>query len=486
MSNEVVVGLSLYQHDASITTYDIYTKELKYLKFERISGIKHQACLNSLDWIPYLKHLGYQEKDVNYIFLASVSDILNYDHSVFTKHFVNLKYRPTLVDHHVCHHLSTFSENSLIIDGIGSQEEFITVFKNNHQIEKIYCDGNDIPFGKELQNLWLRFGFVQKNDLTAQFPPDYSGHTMALSAFGKNHSQRLIQGMNMFFQYAKDYEKEDNWQNDYVTSLHYYWFEKFNKILKKHFNYEDEIYISGGVGHNIIVNTLLKKNFKNIKPTPHCGDEGISIGALVFGLEKVIGYYDYKFNFNKIFQYDENFGFASELTIHKTAKYLSEGKIILWCQGNGEMGPRALGNRSILYDPGKADAKEILNDKIKKRIWFRPYGASVTLDSYEKYFEMDYESPYMLFQAKVKDCEKFKSITHHDGTCRIQTVDESKSYFYNLLKEFEKLSGYPLLINTSCNAPGKPIVGTKQQALNMFKNSKADILVLGDTIHANN
>jgi carbamoyltransferase len=484
MSKKVAVGLHLFDHDANITTYDFENKKFKYLKFERVSGIKNQACFDCLEWIPYLEHLGYRAEDVNYIFLASIGDILNYNYSNLSKQFVNLRFRPTLVDHHYCHHISTFGKNSLVIDGNGSQEEYITVFKNNEQVQKIYCDSNDTPFGIELQKLWLRFGFVSPEETRhKKFPPDFSGHTMALSAFGKDFSDQLIEGRGMYFKYMQQSSKQENWQNDYITSLHHYWFKKFTKILKKHFDFEDEIYISGGVGHNIITNTYLKKLFKNIKPTPHCGDEGISIGALIFGLEKVVSVYDYELDFNKLYQNDENLGFASQNTISKTAKYLQEGKIVLWCQGFGELGPRALGNRSILYDPAKINAKEILNDKVKKRIWFRPYGASVTVDSYKEYFDIDYESPYMLFQANVKDPKKFRSITHHDGTCRIQTVDKSKPYFYSLLKEFEKLSGYPLLINTSCNVPGKPIVGTKEHALSMFNTSNADILVVGNEIH---
>ena len=128
-------------------------------------------------------------------------------------------------------------------------------------------------------------------------------------------------------------------------------------------------------------------------------------------------------------------------------------------------------------------AKDNINKKIKKRIWFRPYGASVPTDCYKNYFDLDYESPWMLYQAIVKDPIKFSNITHKDGTCRIQTVDSHNPSFLLLLKEFEKLSGFPILINTSMNLPEKPIVGTKKQAKLMFDNSQADVLVMGDEIY---
>ena len=124
--------------------------------------------------------------------------------------------------------------------------------------------------------------------------------------------------------------------------------------------------------------------------------------------------------------------------------------------------------------------------KEKKREWYRPYGASVKFDKYKKYFNLDWESPYMLYQSNVIDKDSFKSICHADGTCRIQTVYPKQETFYNLLDEFEKLTGVPVLLNTSCNLPGKPIVGFENQVFDMFNNCEADYLIIGDRQYERN
>ena len=110
---------------------------------------------------------------------------------------------------------------------------------------------------------------------------------------------------------------------------------------------------------------------------------------------------------------------------------LADGKIVGWYQGHGEVGPRALGNRSILMDPSVKDGKDIINDKVKHREMFRPFGASILSDELKNYFDWEYESPYMLYVMDVKDKFSFGSITHFDGTCRPQTVEPEHEDYYN-------------------------------------------------------
>lgn len=481
MKKNIVVGLHTLYHDGSITTYDLENKEFKYLKFERLTEVKHQHHNNLDSWIKYLNHLGYRIEDVDSIFLVNCSNILfNLETSNVAG---NLKEKIYLIDHHTAHHFSLNSFNSLILDNIGSQYETISIFKKNKCVDKFGANrtqslGHSLDF---LWNLW----FMDKPD-----GRDRAGHTMALAAFGKDFSDKITrqdflkdeERFKDFVEKNKQISYENNC-NNYVCSLHYYWFKKVKNILNKHFNKKSYLELSGGVGENIILNTLLKKEFINFHPSPHCGDEGTSIGALRFGLRNLYNVRS-KINILNLHQHDDNHGYASLKTIQKTAQYLKEGKLVMWSQGWGEVGPRALGFRSILMDPCVENAKQVINDKIKKRIWFRPYGASVPTESYKDYFDLDFESPWMLYQAKVKNPVKFKNITHADGTCRIQTVDINHNPSYlKLLKTFGKLSGYPVLINTSMNLPGKPIVGTKKQAKIMFDNSQADVLVMGDEIH---
>ena len=479
LKKRIVVGLHTVHHDGSIATYDLDTQEFKYLKFERISQVKEQYHQDLFSWKKYLNYLGYGEKDVCNIFLVNCSNFFStINLSSIEK---NIKEKIILVDHHIAHHYSLNSLNTLIFDDIGSQEESISIFKKHKCVDKFLSKDNQ-SLGRSLNILWNKW-FKKGNT-------NHAGHCMALAAFGHDYSSQITrqyinkvdERFNFFLKKNNDQSYEENC-NNYVCSLHFYWFKRIKNILLKHFDKNEYLEYSGGIGENIILNTLLKKIFPNFTPSPHCGDEGASIGALRYGLKNFYRIHT-KLNFTNIHQEDDNFGYASKETIQKVAKYLKQGKIVMWGQGWGEIGPRALGFRSILMDPCVENAKQIINDRIKKRIWFRPYGASVPTECYKDYFDLDFESPWMLYQAKVKDPVKFKNITHVDGTCRIQTVDMSHNPPYlKLLRQFGELSGYPVLINTSMNIPGKPIVGTKKQAKIMFENSQADILVMGDDIY---
>ena len=160
---------------------------------------------------------------------------------------------------------------------------------------------------------------------------------------------------------------------------------------------------------------------------------------------------------------------------------MKQGLVVAWSQGQGEIGPRALGNRSILFNPIIKDGKNIVN-KIKKREDYRPFGASILKEHVKKYFDNNFENPYMLYVGKVIQ-DNLKSITHVDGTCRFQSVDKNQKLYYNLIHEFYKITECPLLLNTSFNIRGKPIMSNIQDAINYFKDSKIDVLVVGNQIY---
>jgi len=148
-----------------------------------------------------------------------------------------------------------------------------------------------------------------------------------------------------------------------------------------------------------------------------------------------------------------------------------------------EWGPRALGNRSILADPRNAKMKDILNEKIKHRESFRPFAPSVLEEFASDYFDIDIPSPYMLMVANVKQPEKIPAVTHVDGTARLQTVSkESNSLYYDLINEFYKITGIPIIINTSMNVMGEPIVNTPSDAYNMILKTEMDYLLLGNNL----
>ena len=148
-----------------------------------------------------------------------------------------------------------------------------------------------------------------------------------------------------------------------------------------------------------------------------------------------------------------------------------------------EWGPRALGNRSILADPRNSTMKDILNEKIKHRESFRPFAPSVLEEFSSDYFEIDIPSPYMLMVAKVKQPEKIPAVTHVDGTARLQTVSkESNPLYYELINQFYKITEIPIVINTSMNVMGEPIVNTPSDAYNMILKTDMDYLVLGNNL----
>ncbi|MBH5336226.1 carbamoyl transferase [Streptomyces pactum] len=165
------------------------------------------------------------------------------------------------------------------------------------------------------------------------------------------------------------------------------------------------------------------------------------------------------------------------------AELLPKGKLIGWYTGGSEFGPRALGHRSILADPRRAEMKDILNSKVKHREWFRPFAPAVPAHRAAEYFDLDTESPFMLIVAPVREDkrEEVPAITHVDGTARVQTLTpEANGPFYELVERFGELTGVPVVLNTSFNDRGEPIVETAEQALAFFGPSQLDYLFLED------
>jgi carbamoyltransferase len=149
-----------------------------------------------------------------------------------------------------------------------------------------------------------------------------------------------------------------------------------------------------------------------------------------------------------------------------------------------EWGPRALGNRSIVCDPRRADMKAILNRKIKRRESFRPFAPSILRESVEDWFETNYDVPFMLqvYQIKEDRRKKIPAVTHVNGSGRLQTVTEKQNpLYYDLIREFEKITSVPILLNTSFNE-NEPIVCRPQEALDCFLRTNMDVLVLGNFI----
>jgi carbamoyltransferase len=258
--------------------------------------------------------------------------------------------------------------------------------------------------------------------------------------------------------------------------------------------------ISGGVALNCVANSqIIKKTpFRSVFIQPAATDAGSSIGcALSVNSRNNRSHYSMKnVYFGPSFTNDEikDVLEKNELTYRElerskllklTARKLSHGEIVGWFQGRMEFGPRALGNRSILANPKKAEMKDIINKRVKHREPFRPFAGTVLWEKASEYFDIRHESPFMLFtfDAKEKGIKKLPAILHVDNTSRLQTIKRSQNrLYYDLIREFEKISNVPCVLNTSFNVRSEPIVRTPKDAYKCFTGTGIDSLVIGSFI----
>ena len=305
--------------------------------------------------------------------------------------------------------------------------------------------------------------------------------------------------------------------NEVATQIHYDIGASAQKVLEyvllkmiNHVYEETEmknLCLGGGVALNGVANSRILKegHFEKIHIPPSPGDAGSAVGCAQYlyyihhnhkkqaenNISKMIqenvyvgpSYTDEiirQFLDSKNISYKN---FERQPLLEKTANLISEGKIVGWYQGKMEWGPRALGNRSILADPRKAEMKNILNEKIKHRESFRPFAPSILEEYVSEYFDIDVPSPYMLMVAKVKQPDKIPAVTHVDGTGRLQSVSkESNQLYYDLINEFYKITSIPVVINTSMNVMGEPIVNTPEQAYQMIVKTDMDCIVMGHNL----
>jgi carbamoyltransferase len=287
--------------------------------------------------------------------------------------------------------------------------------------------------------------------------------------------------------------------------------------------------LAGGVALNCVANGKLQREkiFKKLYIQPAAGDAGGALGAALAASHIYFGEARVKPEFHDLMKgsylgpsyCDKEIELISrklkavyvriqnveELT-RLTATKLAEGKVVGWFQGRMEFGPRALGNRSILGDPRNPDMQKKLNLKIKYREGFRPFAPSVLAEEKEAYFELDAASPYMLLVAPVQEHRRIslpldyysrslwdrlyyvrsdiQSVTHLDFSARVQTVHrETNPLYWQLIKSFKDITGYGVIVNTSFNIRGEPIVCTPEDAYRCFMSTEMDILVIGQFMY---
>lgn len=286
-------------------------------------------------------------------------------------------------------------------------------------------------------------------------------------------------------------------QNEIERALLYLVNDRFERSPSPNLAY------AGGVALNAVANSriLQETGFERIFIQPAAGDNGLAIGCAYYGWTKVLGQKPASGNWTTylgpVYPADRvtraiadcgdrvNAEPCTDIA-HRVARLLADGKVVAWYRGGSEFGPRALGHRSILAHPGIPGLGDHINSDIKFREDFRPFAPSVIAEEASRYFDCDgYDSPYMILVFKVRPHyrELLANVVHRDGSSRLHTVTEdSEPTYYRLLQEFKALTGLPVLLNTSLNKRGMPIVETPEEALSFFLDCALDALVLDDLL----
>ncbi len=378
------------------------------------------------------------------------------------------------------------------------------------------------PYGKPIyQDKILNNLIDLKNDGTFILNQKYFNYATGLTMTNKNFD-------NLFGSKPRkpETEKLTQFHMDIAASIQIVT-EKIMLMLSKSLREEygiKNLCLAGGVALNCVANgkILEQKIFDNIWVQPAAGDAGGSLGAALaywhldldkkrdeVNIDKMQGsYLGNEFSNNEIkSKFDEIGAIYEELNdeelIERTSEDLVESKAIGWFQGRMEFGPRALGNRSIICDPRSENVQKNLNLKVKFRESFRPFAPSVIREDVNKWFDMDVESPYMLFVAKIKKNKSIEmnsdqkklfgidllnikrseipAVTHVDYSARVQTVEKkNNSMYYNLISKFKEKTNCPILVNTSFNIRGEPIVCSPEDAFRCFMGTDLDTLVVGN------
>ena len=263
----------------------------------------------------------------------------------------------------------------------------------------------------------------------------------------------------------------------------------------------ENVCIAGGVAQNSVANGKITRNtpFKHVYVPSAGHDAGISMGAAMYVYNQVLNqaraepiwsaYTGSKFTNEEIETYlkSRNINYErypDDVLYEKVANRLADAGVIGWFNGRAEFGPRALGARSIIADPRRKDAKDLLNAKIKRRESFRPFAPSILKEYVTEYFEVNDEVPFMekVFPIKKEKQDSIPAVTHADGTGRLQTVDKQVTpRYYALIEAFRKRTGVPILLNTSFNE-NEPIVNSPKDALECFLRTNMDMLVLENCV----
>jgi carbamoyltransferase len=397
--------------------------------------------------------------------------------------------RGWLVSHHLAHALDSWMLDAgepdvrIVIDGLGDGRPW-SVYR-----------GETLVAGGDIRRGSIGWGIREAGkllDVSHGHYNDIAGKVMGLQAHGRVDPGFLERLRRFDIDSVGEIWSVEHWKRhrgdalvarwsllDWIATVHRRMEEVLVDFFARHARPQEPIAYSGGVAQNVVWNAALRRAFPRLCVPPHASDEGLSLGALEW-LRRRHGLPPPRIPQFPYAQEDEAPADPpSEATLDRAAALLARGKTLGWFQGRGEIGPRALGNRSILIDPRLPDARERLN-RIKRREAYRPFGASVLDEHFEAHFSGEADE-FMMYACRVRD-PALASIGHVDGSSRVQRVTGRNPLLRGLLQRFHALTGCPVLANTSLNVAGKPLAAYPEHARQVFHDADIDAMVIGDEL----
>lgn len=510
----------------------IYVPDSQMFVFDSnhvLSGEHHYAKKD----LKYHEGLGYEIKE-DLIFLNPPISPRSFDFIKINVKICGRYFPGYFINHHTAHAASTFYTSNLeksaifTLDSTESNPYASSFFGYGYKnkLETLYFPGVQVAhaygmitellgLGPGLQRAGVLMGLapygtvdldVVKNidEYTKSAWERFDGgddwrwvYRMFMNITGRiltSGSKDFADYADMDFKYEgfEDFESDSTEAKNVAATIQYIFeqtvFKFANKLFEETKKINDgNLCVAGGGFLNCTTNGKITKNtkFKHVSPYPGSGDDGLSVGCALYVSYHIFDVPRVEMKYSDVVYVGGSYETPSggeQLDMDFVARELENGKVVAWFQGRSEFGPRALGNRSFLANPKIPTMRDYINFQIKDREWFRPFAPAVCVENVNDYFDIDGESPYMLKICNVLT-DKLPSVTHVDGSARVQTVRyEDNPKFYDLLRKFEFYSGVPVLLNTSLNLRGEPIVETPQDAIKLFENSNTDILVINDSM----
>ena len=514
-----ILGLSQH-HNSSVCLIENGDIKL-HLDNERVSGIKRdRKCFSALDYI---------HDDVDYVYVSGFSPNPDYNpdyQDYLIKKGKKFKYYNVWSHHHLFHASGAFYNSGfqkalcIIIDGMGSEyylnekpfdkgtygreqrssfvAEYPCQFTEIHKDVVVNFPYEDKHGHVNVSNHISEALMFELTSIKLGFHPLDAGKVMSLAAYGKKKDLHLIGNKNLYdlsdLREPK-FKEEVTVDNDFCFELQKQAQESALNYIKSMIEKTGikKVCLSGGYFLNCVANNYIRENLDaEIYVEPIANDSGQSLGIAKYfwhalTKDKTIRkqksiYYGLKRKYqreeieNKFKTYD-----VKKSTIKEIAHLIKDYKLVGVFGNRSESGPRALGNRSLLYNPTDPSGQDKVNE-VKKRESFRPFACSILEDKLHEYFNTTIKkSPYMMYAIKSMS-DKIPAVLHIDNTCRLQTVSENDNkYFYDLIKSFEELTNIPLVLNTSFNLSGKPIVETLEDIKATLENSKLEHVYFYDS-----